>query len=195
MKTINLALVLTLAPVGVAAADETATIGDQAHTVIDEAGRFSAEMGKQASRTAALGETALRGMAMTPNQALHMSTDASGLHRLWYLDTGKDLLHAGLVLTLRKPTNESTLFRDLAIYRKAGEPNLVVSIASYNPRGAEGKTWVKKTIATKLPLGFQATKHEVLKRTVESGSYRVETVSRSVDYSFRGTRLFTLKGR
>jgi hypothetical protein len=195
MKTLGLALLLTATTVGTAAADDRFDIVQKASEVMEDAGRVSSEMGRAVSRAITLGGKALSvGMSMDPNQALHMESDKHGVDRLWSVTVGKDTLHAGKVISVGEPfTDESAFTRDIQIERKGNKPRKITSIATYNPRGAAGKTWIHKTTVTKRLFGVEQIEKEVLRRTVENGGYKVKVMSHSVTY--QNNSPFKYRGR
>src|SRR5438445_10182573 len=101
MRTTHLAvLLLAVTHAGVAAADDNTTLRNEVRAFRDTAGGFSHRMGLAASKTAALAERALRGMAMSNGGALDLEKDARGVTRLWRLDKEGDRLDASRVASV-----------------------------------------------------------------------------------------------
>src|SRR5687768_8665797 len=107
MRTMSLAILLALAPSAAAMADdsdETAPVRQAARRFRDEAGAFSPAMGRQASLTAALGETAFTGVSLGGFKSLQAQEDEHGqVDRMWSISALKDSLRTERWTALDQP--------------------------------------------------------------------------------------------
>lgn len=184
MKTMSALVLLSLGVAGLAGADETNTLRQQARDRRDEAGAFSPEMGVQASHTMALGERALAGMKHPGRDGAmyHYQKDTAGVSRAWHLDLDRpDQTRTGRVTSVGPAfSNESVLERRMDIARDStGKPYKITSVAHYNPRGSEGKSFEIETSETALRLGFHMTERAVRRRSIADGAVHTKVISSS----------------
>jgi hypothetical protein len=176
MRTTQLALLLlALTRVGVASADDNHALRVQVRSFRDRAGAFSVTMGSEAVKTAALAERALHGMNLGEGAALDMKKDAHEVTRMWRLDQEGNRLEANRIASVGRGFEQESFFnRSMNLEHTDGRISGARSVASYNPRGTEGKTWKIEQVEARVMPGVYLGKREVQRQTVEGGKLHIE---------------------
>jgi hypothetical protein len=181
MKPVQLTvLILSLATGRAGFALKSRPLRDRAQRFAEDAAAFSPNIGRQASRTLALGELAFEGRAIGDQRMLHMVA-VPGAKRLWNLSVNDQTMHAGRVVHDDATGDESLFTRE--VHFTPHQPrggSKATAIVGYTPAIAHQKTYEIETAQVQLPQGGQVTLREVRRTTIVNGAKAVQVLTRQV---------------